>query len=114
MAHRLAWFYMEGEWPTGHINHIRDDNRWVNLREVSNQENHKNQSISINNKSGVIGVCWNKKARKWHAQIKVNYKAISLGCFSDIHNAIKARKDAEIKYGFHKNHGIKQQTKEEV
>lgn len=34
-AHRLAWFFMTGAWPDGeiaHINGIRDDNRWANLR----------------------------------------------------------------------------------
>lgn len=41
-AHRLAWRYMYGVWPTGHvdhINHVRDDNRIANLRDVSMSAN---------------------------------------------------------------------------
>jgi HNH endonuclease len=34
-AHDLAWLWMTGEFPKGqieHINGIKDDNRWCNLR----------------------------------------------------------------------------------
>ena len=63
-AHRLIWFYMTGKWPDtiDHINRVKDDNRWANLRNVSHQENHKNRPIQANNKSGVAGVCWIKKS----------------------------------------------------
>lgn len=109
-AHRLAFLYMTGEWPEDqidHINHIRDDNRWCNLREVSNQENHKNKPKRKDNTSGVTGVCWDKTNKKWWAQIKAEGKVKNLGCFTSKEDAIKARKEAEIKYGFHDNHGDK-------
>jgi hypothetical protein len=41
-AHRLAFLFMTGKWPVGvidHINTIRNDNRWCNLRELSRLEN---------------------------------------------------------------------------
>lgn len=44
--HRLAWFYMTGEWPPDQIDHInrrKDDNRWCNLREESNGQNMANR-----------------------------------------------------------------------
>jgi hypothetical protein len=45
-AHRLAWFYMYGEWPSGpidHVNHVTNDNRWSNLRLASVSLNQANR-----------------------------------------------------------------------
>lgn len=108
-AHRLAWFYVTGKWPTAqidHPNHIRDDNRWKNLREVNHQENQKNRSLSKNNTSGTNGVCWHKALNKWLASIWNNNKQIHLGCFNDLSEAVAVRKQAEIKYSYHINHGL--------
>ncbi len=107
-AHRLAWLFIYGRMPIGqidHINHNRDDNRIENLRVVNNQENQKNRLINKNNKSGVNGVFWNKLSNKWQARIRVNSKAIHLGLFSTLDEAIEVREQANIKYGFHQNHG---------
>ena len=107
-SHRLAWLYMMGEWPTGeidHINHIKNDNRWINLREVTHKENGRNQALSKNSTSGACGVHWVKRDEKWRTRIKVNGENLHLGCFFDKFEAICARKSAENKYGFHPNHG---------
>lgn len=56
------------------------------------------EAIQSNNTSGYKGVCWNKKSNKWYAQIRVNKKRIHLGSFTNIEDAIKARKEAEEKY----------------
>ena len=107
-AHRIAWFYMTGKWPKNeidHINGIRDDNRWCNLREVNHQENHKNRRQPSNNTTGHTGICWNKALNKWKAHIQINNKQIHLGYFKNKMKAIIARKKAEIKYNFHPNHG---------
>lgn len=72
-AHRLAWLYMNGEFPERHIDHIngiRDDNRFVNLREASNHENGMNTSIWSTNTSGYRGVY--KRRDKWQTSIIVN------------------------------------------
>ena len=42
LAHRLAWLYVTGSWPSQDIDHIDGDptnNRFANLREVTHQEN---------------------------------------------------------------------------
>lgn len=110
LAHRLVCLYMYGKLPPermDHINHVRDDNRIINLRLASSQENNRNASRRKDNKSGCVGVSWHPKANKWQAYINVNNNEIYLGVFLDIDDAIKARKQAEIKYGFHENHGKK-------
>lgn len=108
VQHRLAWLYMYGELPCGdidHINHIRTDNRISNLRVVDKSTNNKNLSKRSNNTSGVTGVWWHRKNKKWCAEIKVDGKKVSLGCFFDKSLATKARLNAIDKYNFHKNHG---------
>jgi len=107
-SHRLAFLYMLGGFPkdqVDHINHIPDDNRWENLREVSHQENQRNLSLRRNNKSGHVGVSWHKQGKKWQSRIRVSGKFIHLGLFTDKADAVKARQEASIKYGYHENHG---------
>ncbi len=72
LAHRLAYFYMTCGWPvneTDHINHVRDDNRWCNLREVTSSQNKKNQTIHLKNRSGITGVHLNNQRNKWVVKI---------------------------------------------
>ena len=107
-AHRLAWLYVYGEAPKhqlDHINHDRSDNRILNLRCTTNQENHKNRTINKNNTSGIIGISWHKKSNKWQVRIMINGKDKYLGRFKDKFEAISARMSANHKYGFHPNHG---------
>ncbi len=107
-AHRIAWLLHYREWPKNqidHINGIRGDNRIINLRDVSNQENHRNERLAKNNSSGIIGVCWSEADSRWIASIGVNYKQIRLGQFKSKGDAVKVRLEAETKYNFHKNHG---------
>ncbi len=107
-AHRIIWLYMTGEWPKeeiDHINHVRADNRWSNLREVSGKNNSKNMSRSKRNKSGYTGVHWNNQKNKWHVQIRANGKNKFLGLFDSIIDAANARQKANIICGYHQNHG---------
>jgi len=100
-AHRLAWLYTYGEWPTDqidHINRIRTDNRISNLREATNKQNHQNKSKPSNNTSGHPGVSWYKRDSKWKAKITHNQKHIHLGYFATIEEALSARKAAEKLY----------------
>lgn len=56
---RLAILYMTGSFPDGevdHINGIKTDNRWVNLRTCSKAENQRNQGARKTNSLGVKGM----------------------------------------------------------
>jgi hypothetical protein len=83
--HRLAWFYMTGEWPEHTIDHIdcdRRNNRFANLRHATRVENMQNQRTAhSNNSSGFLGV--SPFRGKFVAHIKVNGKRIYLGEFKD-------------------------------
>ena len=106
--HRLAFLYMTGEIPEGqidHINHIRDDNRWCNLRVVSRLENKRNKSMDSRNTSGVNGIRCDKRCNTWSARIKMDGKENHLGSYKERWDAICARMSANHKYGFHANHG---------
>jgi hypothetical protein len=94
LAHRLAWRIFYGNFPLGQIDHIngrRSDNRIANLRDVSTSVNQQNQKRArANNKCGLLGVYFEKRAKKWRALIFVNGKKVSLGYFDDpldAHNA---------------------------
>lgn len=99
-AQRLAWFYMTKRWPRvdiDHINRVRDDNRWSNLREASQSENRWNMSKSSRNTSGYKGITWDKTNQKWRARICVFYHTTRLGQFNTIEGAIDARRIAAEK-----------------
>ena len=53
-----------------------------------------NRRLQSNNTSGYTGVSFDKKTNKWMARIN----KVTLGYFENIEDAIKARKEAEIKY----------------
>ena len=89
-----------------HISHNRADNRLCNLRLVSLAENNKNKSRDRRNSTGVTGVRFNKRDNTWGAHIGVNKTEIHLGTFKTLEEATAARSKAEVKYGYHENHGL--------
>lgn len=104
-AHRLAWIYVTGVWPTheiDHINGVRNDNRWVNLREATIQEQAQNKRRQKNSTSGYAGVSWHKRKRKWVAYIGHGGRLIHLGQFDNKLDAVEARTAAKHKlHTFH-------------
>lgn len=108
LAHRVAWALTYGLWPDGQIDHIdgdRTNNRIVNLRDATGQENSKNRQLRSDNKSGCVGVQWHKKTQKWRAFISGADGLKHLGVFTNLDEAIAARKAAEREHDFHPNHG---------
>lgn len=109
-AHRVVWALCYGEWPRYAIDHINgdtSDNRPNNLRDVGPLENNRNRPTPRNNTTGAHGVSRIRENGKWRATINVKGKQVHLGCFVTISSAVAARKAAELKYGFHENHGRK-------
>lgn len=108
LAHRICVLWMTGEMPefVDHEDHDRTNNKWSNLKTVSQQQNNKNLKMRKTNTSGVTGVRWCNRDNLWTSRIQVNYKNINLGSFSNIFDAVCARKSAEIQYNFHINHGV--------
>ena len=83
---------------TDHINHNGLDNRRINLRTVTNQQNAFNANLNKANTSGTKGVSWSEERKKWCSYIHIDNKALPLGRFINIEDAIYARKKAELKY----------------
>lgn len=96
-VHRLAWLYVHGAWPTGHIDHINGnphDNRIENLRDVGRDINMQNQrKARSDNKLGVLGVV--RSYGGFRAQIKVSGKKRCLGTFPTPDQAHTAYLDAK-------------------
>lgn len=80
-----------------HINRNKNDNRKVNLRVVTKQENALNAKIQVNNSSGIRGVSLNKNGY-WESYITFNGKRIHLKISKNMDVAITARLMAEKKY----------------
>lgn len=54
-----------------------------------------NKRITSRNTSGIVGVSFNKKSKKYIAYISRNYKTKYLGAFDTLEEAAKARHEAE-------------------
>ena len=99
-SHRLIWLYMTGAWPLkeiDHINGIRDDNRWVNLREATRTQQLHNTAKRSDNKSGYKGVHLHKEG-VWRTRLKIGGKIIELGLYDAPEKASEAYKKASVKY----------------
>jgi hypothetical protein len=83
-SHRLAWLYMTNEWPSkqmDHINGIRSDNRFANLRQATSHENARNVKRQSNSALCWKGISFDKNKKKWMAKITVEGHQINLGYF---------------------------------
>lgn len=110
MAHRLAWLFIHGEWPASFIDHInlnRSDNRAINLRLATNSENMMNQSKRADNSSGVKGVDWHSRTKKWRARCMVSGVRHTVGMFNSKREAEKSIREFRNQvHGEFANHGV--------
>ncbi|MDN0103053.1 HNH endonuclease signature motif containing protein [Yersinia enterocolitica] len=107
-VHRVAWAIYFGSHPDGEIDHIdgvKTHNQISNLRCVDSTGNKHNMPKQKNNSSGVTGVSFDKENSKWCAYISRFGKYTMLGRFDSRTEAISVRREAEMKYGYHENHG---------
>jgi hypothetical protein len=104
-AHRLAWLYIYGEWPSAiidHINRERDDNRLSNLRDVSSSQNNLNRTIDTKGRgaSGRKGIAVLKRkdgTLRYQAVLCRDGDVVYLGLFDDIEAASAAYEAAAAK-----------------
>lgn len=112
-AHRLVFLYMTGEWPLGMVGHSDGDtwdNRWDSLSDFTGGENTRDCKLRKDNTSGVVGVVKSKRLYvdgtfKWNATINTPSGRVQLYTGPNFEDAVKARLEAEIKYGYNSNHG---------
>lgn len=92
-AHQFIFYKAYGK-IVEHIDHINGnkvDNRIENLREVTNQQNHFNETKAK-------GYSWHKGAKKWMAQISFNKKTMYIGLFDKEEEAHEAYLNAKKIY----------------
>lgn len=91
-AHRLAFLYMTGTFPerpltVDHINGIRDDNRWCNLRVADYRQQSWNAPAHHHNKSGLKGAWPCKTTGRWVSMLQDGKRRIWLGRFDTAEEA---------------------------
>lgn len=83
-AHRAAWAYMTGEWPSHTVDHRdtdRQNNRWGNLRAATHQQQNANCKVRRHNQTGLKGVCIHKSTGLYGARIRKDGRQRSLGYY---------------------------------
>ena len=107
-AHRVIFALATGAWPKGHLDHINGDkidNRMSNIRNVTPSQNLRNSRRYRHNTSGVNGVHWDKRAKRWVARIRADGKNCHLGYFDNLAAAAVARGEANRLHGYTERHG---------
>lgn len=92
-AHRLAWFFVTGKEPQfeiDHINGVRDDNRFANLRDVPRRINVQNLHTVKKKSGGLPGTSLNKKTGRWTARVVTDGKVTRVGPFDTEREAREA------------------------
>ena len=96
--HQLAWLLVTGEYADeiDHKDRDKQNNKWDNLRKATPTLNNNNRNVFAKSKSGLTGVIWNKQKRQWQAYIIKAGVNHHLGFYSNLFEAVCARKSAEV------------------
>lgn len=108
LAHRLAWLYVYGCFPSSHLDHINGDttdNRISNLREATSKQNQENRKLQKNNKTGYRGVIFRPSSGRYLAYVKHHREQIFLGSFATAEEASAAVKTKQDELYTHHNTG---------
>lgn len=93
--HRIVMNAQQNQF-VDHIFNDRADNRKRHLRLCTYAENDRNRGLYCTNKSGVSGVHYDAKRRKWVASITYNCRKIYLGRYTNKEDAVRARLIKEV------------------
>jgi len=102
--HRLAFLYMTGKLPeeVDHINGVKWDNRWCNLREATRSLNAANIKTKGNSKTGYQGVTPSGKEFKAVVTFKKKqYFSENFKCPKEAHEEYKRMKEEIYGVDFH-------------
>lgn len=107
----VIWVMHHGEIPNGRLIDHKDtnklNNRIDNLRLAFPTGNSQNGSLRSDNVSGIKGVCWNKKRKRWYVAIAVNSKKHYVGFYKTIEEAtIAAHAARSALHNEFANHGL--------
>lgn len=100
LQHRIIWRFVTGQDPgqleIDHVNNIKNDNRWINLRLATHDNNNQNTQIQKNNSSGFKGVAWHEQRQAWRAYVSIGPRGKSkqkhIGLFATAEEAAEARR----------------------
>ena len=104
LAHRLAYLHVFGAMPNGLIvkfrNQNRADVRWENLEWTAPEDRALRDRVARKNNqsTGVLGVTYNKRLRRYVAQITVNGRHKRIGVFDDVEAARAAYARAKVEH----------------
>ena len=94
-----------------HDNHIRDDNRAVNLKDTTFLQNMRNRGAISSTITGHQGIWYCKRRNRYVAEITMNRKKVWQRTFKTATQAATERAEKLIELGFHENHGLETKGK---